>query len=366
MAEIIMTFALGFLIASGIGLAMAMPMWRRAENVTEKRLRASSPVSLDDFNADKDRMRAEFAMSARKLEMSVENLRKKAETRLAELDRREREVMTLKEQIEEKSSLATERGDEIAIVTQRLAESEANLERGNAEIGKLREQLSEAQAVLARQAVAIREANSLVEGHKDEIDVLSKSVDEKTDELVKKAATIEERDAQLATCGSAVAEQKMIVGELKRERAKYAERVLLLEQERDAATKDAAESAEREAAVSAEHDKTLAELAATKSEIVALQAKTGDMTREYAERAEWERRESAMLRERLGDLAIEVERASNDIDTMLGASPDTARIADHGNDLSDRSLPATNGTSENALPRSLAQRIRALGGMSAH
>ncbi len=214
MAGIIMTFTLGFLIASGIGLAMAMLMWRRAENVTEKRLRASSPVSLDDFNADKDRMRAEFAMSARKLEISVENLRKKAETRRAELDKREREVMTLKEQIKEKTSIAAERGDEIAILSQSLAESEANLERGNTEIGKLREQLSEAQAVLARQAVAIHGANSLVEGRKDEIDVLSRNVDEKAEELVKKAATIEERDVQLAKCGRAVAEQKMIVGEL--------------------------------------------------------------------------------------------------------------------------------------------------------
>ena len=366
MAEIIMTFALGFLIASGIGLTMAMPMWRRAENVTEKRLRASSPVSLDDFNADKDRMRAEFAMSARKLEMSVENLRKKAETRLAELDKREREVLALKEQIEEKSSLAAKRGDEIAILTQRLAEAETNLERGNAEIGKLREQLGEAQAVLARQAVAIREANSLVEGHKDEIDVLSKSVDEKTDELVKKAATIEERDAQLAKCGSAVAEQKMIVGELKRERAKYAEQVVQLEQQRDASISDAAESAERETAVTDERDNALAELAATKTEIAALKAKTGDMTREYAERAEWERRESALLRERLGDLAIEVERASSDIDSMLGGGLDAAQNSGHGENVSDQPPLLANSTNAEAGPRSLAQRIRALGGASAH
>ena len=79
MAEIIMTFALGFLIAAGIALALAAPLWQRAAAITRKRIRASSPVSIDDFNAASDRMRAEFALSTRKLEMSVESLRRKAQ-----------------------------------------------------------------------------------------------------------------------------------------------------------------------------------------------------------------------------------------------------------------------------------------------
>ena len=235
MAEIIMTFALGFLIASAIALTLAAPLWRRAASVTEKRLRASSPVSLDDFNADKDRMRAEFAMSARKLEMSVENLRKKAETRLAELDRRERQVAALKEEIEEKSGSETRQSEEIAVIRQRLADAESGLKRRDEELAELRARLGEAQNVLARQAVAIREANSLVEGHRSDIDVLTRGVDSRTEELTKKAAELEQRDGELEKCGRAVAEQKMIVGELKRERVAHARRIAEIESERDAA-----------------------------------------------------------------------------------------------------------------------------------
>lgn len=235
MAEIIMTFALGFLIASAIALTLAAPLWRRAASVTEKRLRASSPVSLVDFNADKDRMRAEFAMSARKLEMSVENLRKKAETRLAELDRRERQVAALKEEIEEKSGSETRQSEEIAVIRQRLADAESGLKRRDEELAELRARLGEAQNVLARQAVAIREANSLVEGHRSDIDVLTRGVDSRTEELTKKAAELEQRDGELEKCGRAVAEQKMIVGELKRERVAHARRIAEIESERDAA-----------------------------------------------------------------------------------------------------------------------------------
>jgi chromosome segregation ATPase len=235
MAEIIMTFALGFLIASAIALTLAAPLWRRAASVTEKRLRASSPVSLVDFNADKDRMRAEFAMSARKLEMSVENLRKKAETRLAELDRRERQVAALKEEIEEKSGSETRQSEEIAVFRQRLADAESGLKRRDEELAELRARLGEAQNVLARQAVAIREANSLVEGHRSDIDVLTRGVDSRTEELTKKAAELEQRDGELEKCGRAVAEQKMIVGEMKRERVAHTRRIAELESERDAA-----------------------------------------------------------------------------------------------------------------------------------
>lgn len=235
MAEIIMTFALGFLIASAIALTLAAPLWRRAASVTEKRLRASSPVSLDDINADKDRMRAEFAMSARKLEMSVENLRKKAETRLAELDRRERQVAALKEEIEEKSGSETRQSEEIAVFRQRLADAESGLKRRDEELAELRARLGEAQNVLARQAVAIREANSLVEGHRSDIDVLTRGVDSRTEELTKKAAELEQRDGELEKCGRAVAEQKMIVGEMKRERVAHTRRIAELESERDAA-----------------------------------------------------------------------------------------------------------------------------------
>jgi len=361
MAEIIMTFALGFLIASGIGLALAVPLWRRAVNVTQKRLHASSPVSLDDFNADKDRMRAEFAMSARKLEMSVENLRKKAETRLAELDKRERQVTALNEQIEEKSGLTAKQVEEIAILKQQLADAESSLQRRTSELGELRSRLTEAQNVLARQAVAIREANSLVEGHRDEIEVLSRNVDANAEELAKKAAAVEERDAQLAKCGRAVAEQKMLVGELRRERSQLAQQISQLEQERDAAVRVSAEAGQRETKIARERDEALGALEAARAEIAGLIAKSGELTREYAERSEWERRESALLRERLGDLAVEVERASSDIDAMLGISGEPVAHSS-GARARDRNDDAAAHTA----PLSLAERIRALSGISAH
>ena len=63
MIQSILFFTLGFLCAGFLALMVAPAIWRRAVALTRKRIEASVPLSLTDIQADKDRMRAEFAMS---------------------------------------------------------------------------------------------------------------------------------------------------------------------------------------------------------------------------------------------------------------------------------------------------------------
>ncbi len=53
-----------------------------------RRLEASIPLTLAEVQADKDLLRAEFAMSARRLEKDVDRLRDKNASLLAELGRK--------------------------------------------------------------------------------------------------------------------------------------------------------------------------------------------------------------------------------------------------------------------------------------
>jgi hypothetical protein len=85
MIEPIIYFALGFLIASLLGLVIVPLVHARAVRLTGKRLEAATPVSMAEIQADKDQLRAEFAMSTRRLEMSVEQLKAKTTGQLAEL-----------------------------------------------------------------------------------------------------------------------------------------------------------------------------------------------------------------------------------------------------------------------------------------
>src|SRR2546428_11674318 len=69
MIEPIMYFGLGFLAAALIGLIIVPFVLARAVRLTVRRLEAATPLSMAEIQADKDQLRAEFAMSTRRLEM---------------------------------------------------------------------------------------------------------------------------------------------------------------------------------------------------------------------------------------------------------------------------------------------------------
>jgi hypothetical protein len=88
MIELIMYFGIGFLFAALIGVAAIPSIQDRAVRLTMRRLKNSTPQSVEEIQADKDLQRAEFAMSTRRLETSAEQLRERAANQLAELGRK--------------------------------------------------------------------------------------------------------------------------------------------------------------------------------------------------------------------------------------------------------------------------------------
>ena len=55
-----------------------------------------TPLSMAEIQADKDQLRAVFAMSARRLEMSVDQLRNKTTSQLAELGKKSDAINRMK------------------------------------------------------------------------------------------------------------------------------------------------------------------------------------------------------------------------------------------------------------------------------
>ena len=95
MIQSILFFVLGFLCAGFLALMIAPAIWRRAVTLTRKRIEASMPLTLAEIQADKDRIRAEFAMSMRRLEMSVKSLREKSAAQIVEIGRGREEISVL-------------------------------------------------------------------------------------------------------------------------------------------------------------------------------------------------------------------------------------------------------------------------------
>src|SRR5689334_18508474 len=104
MIETIMFFGLGFLAASLIGLIIVPFVHGRAVRLTVRRLEAATPLSMAEIQADKDQLRAEFAMSTRRLELSVEQMKVKATGQLAELGKKADSVNRLKAELGEKTA----------------------------------------------------------------------------------------------------------------------------------------------------------------------------------------------------------------------------------------------------------------------
>ncbi len=96
MIESIMYFVIGFLVAALFGLAVTPLVHNRAARLTVRRLEAAIPLSMAEIQADKDLLRAEFAMSTRRLEMNVEQLKAKNARQLAELGKKGDAINRLK------------------------------------------------------------------------------------------------------------------------------------------------------------------------------------------------------------------------------------------------------------------------------
>src|SRR5262249_57542530 len=76
----------------------------RAESLTMRRLEALTPLSIAEIQADKDQMRADFAMTMSRLDMNVEQMKAKTTNQLAELSRKSEAIGRLKLELGEKTA----------------------------------------------------------------------------------------------------------------------------------------------------------------------------------------------------------------------------------------------------------------------
>src|ERR1700693_3895034 len=151
MIEPVMYFGIGFLVAALFGLLFVPLVHDRAVRLTMRRLEAATPLSIAEIRADKDQLRAEFAMSTRRLEMSVEQMKNKTTTQLAELGKKTDAINQLKKELGETTATifalesrdttlrdqlrATE--EEFELKSSSLREAERTLSDKEAELNKL-------------------------------------------------------------------------------------------------------------------------------------------------------------------------------------------------------------------------------------
>jgi chromosome segregation ATPase len=125
-----MIFALGFLVAGLVALAFAPAFWRRAIRLTRRRLETQVPLSVEEIRADRDQLRAEFAVAQRRLEIDSARLAEAHAADRAELGRRAGELGALKQEM-------ASRIEDNRLYTEALAKAEAEIAQLAAERGAL-------------------------------------------------------------------------------------------------------------------------------------------------------------------------------------------------------------------------------------
>ncbi|MBK8457370.1 MAG: hypothetical protein IPL47_09915 [Phyllobacteriaceae bacterium] len=85
MIQNVLVFLFGALSATLIALAVGPALWRRAVRLTEKRVLSSMPMTPNEIEAEKDRMRAAFAMEIRQIEMKLEGSRNRIAALMVDL-----------------------------------------------------------------------------------------------------------------------------------------------------------------------------------------------------------------------------------------------------------------------------------------
>ena len=418
MIEPIMYLAIGFLVSMLFGLMIVPLVHNRAVRLTTKRMEAATPLSMAEIQADKDQLRAEFAMSARRLEMSVEQLKNKTTSQLAELGKKTDAINRMKVELGEKNATifqlearekavkeqlrATEeefsaKTESLRSAEQALSSKQADFVRLNADfndrsvmaetrqvelvavrtqIEELKSRVSDAekeysttQARLTQErsdsasvSRELTEARGRVENLSQRVSDLDRQLIAQLKEAEMLGARVNELEGRLSTQGKMLTEREYENNQLK-QTAEIADRTI-----RELRTEIAAIN---EGGRTPGFDKLRADKAAVEEQLRAAREERAKLQREMnaiqqQTESSWqtERMENALLRERINDIAAEVaklamqlEGPNSAIEAMLAADSAAAPAMSAPRAANDATAPPAPAESGGGT---LAERIRAL------
>jgi chromosome segregation ATPase len=416
MIEPIMYFSIGFLVAMLCALMVVPLVHNRAVRLTTRRLEAATPLSMAEIQADKDQLRAEFAMSARRLEMSVEQLKNRTTSQLAELGKKTDAINRMKIELGEKNATifalearekamkdqlrATEeefatkteslRGAEFALAEKRsellkintelsdrslvadsrqveLVAVRAQIEELKGRVGQAEKEFSETQVRLTQERGASETASRELAEARGRVENLSQRVTDLDHQLirqVKEAEILSNRvndlETRLATQGKMLAERDFENGQLRKANEIAERSVKALRDEINLTNSGKWPALEK---LKTEKASAEEQLHIARDERAKLQRDINAMRQQAESSWATERMENALLRERINDIAAEVaklamqlEGPNSPIEAMLASEAARPAAKNGGTALA-------NGTSAAATqPQggTLAERIRAL------
>jgi chromosome segregation ATPase len=212
MIEPMMYIGIGFLVAGLLVIGVIPLVHARAVRLTLRRLEASTPVSMAEIAAEKDQLRAEFAMTMSRLEMSIEQGKAKTTSQLAELGRKSEAIARVRFELGEKAAalLALEAKEkqltedlglaqgELAAKTAALEETERALASAQAELAHVTASFNDTSVAAGGQRVELTAVRAQADALKGQLESYEKETKALWEHLNGKTAELETSSRQLA------------------------------------------------------------------------------------------------------------------------------------------------------------------------
>jgi chromosome segregation ATPase len=321
MIEMIMYFGIGFLAAALIALLFFPLVHNRAVRLTMRRLEAATPLTIAEIRADKDQLRAEFAMATRRLEMNVEQMKAKTTAQLAELGKKNDAVNQLRKELGEKTAtiFSLEERDKTIIEQMRTTEEEHELKSRSlreaeriisekeAELSKLIAELGDQSISADSQRVELAAMRAQVEAMKFSTAEYERNIKDAEEKLTRERSTSSAATSDLTDARGKLDGLNTRVADLEKQLAAQAgtaealsKGVAELEATLSEKTRLLTEREEENQRLRGESDQLRPQLAAGAMERTKLQAEIAKLQQE-AEAA-------SLVRDRVSGVAAEVAR----------------------------------------------------------
>jgi len=105
MIETIMLCGIGALGGCLVTMLFLPLVHHRAARIARQHVVEAVPLAINEMRADKDHLRAQFAMSIRRLEVNIEEMRAKAAGQNGEIGRQSAEISRLQVELDKKTAM---------------------------------------------------------------------------------------------------------------------------------------------------------------------------------------------------------------------------------------------------------------------
>jgi hypothetical protein len=181
MIEIVMMVALGFLLGCLVALLFARPFWSRAVRLTKRRIEQTMPMSIAEIRAEKDHLRAQFAIEVQRLEAAATRANDKAVNQLIVANKRRAAIGALERELAALKRRSVEMTNANAALTEtvdrRLPHLEDQILRAQEEIAAKESELGGFRIDYAEQTRSLSAAREEARRQADEIERLRLALD---------------------------------------------------------------------------------------------------------------------------------------------------------------------------------------------